>query len=151
LNNRKQILVTGGTGFLGSHLCERPLADGHDVLCVDNFFTGTRDSQTRAFRYVDDLIEGFIRPMQTSDDVTGPVNLGNPVEISILSLATKIIELTGSRSTLLTEPLPEDDPLQRCPDISLAKRLLDWEPKVALEQGLGKCITYFDSVLRATA
>jgi nucleoside-diphosphate-sugar epimerase len=115
LNNRKQILVTGGAGFLGSHLCERLLADGHDVLCVDNFFTGTRGSQTRAFCYVDDLSEGFIRPMQTSDDVTGPVNLGNPVEISILSLATKIIELTGSRSTLLTEPLPEDDPLQRCP------------------------------------
>lgn len=315
--NRKRILVTGGAGFLGSHLCERLLADGHDVLCVDNFFTGTRDnilslldnkrfefmrhdvtfplyvevdeiynlacpaspnhyqhdpvqttktsvhgainmlglakrlgakifqastsevygdptvhpqtedyrghvnpigpracydegkrcaetlffdyrrqhnlsirvarifntygtrmhiddgrvvsnfivqalrnepitiygdgSQTRAFCYVDDLIEGFIRLMQTSDDVTGPVNLGNPVEISIRTLATRIIELTGSRSPLLTKPLPEDDPLQRCPDISLAKRLLDWEPKVALEQGLGKCIAYFDNVLRATA
>jgi UDP-glucuronate decarboxylase len=317
LINRKQILVTGGAGFLGSHLCERLLADGHDVLCVDNFFTGTREniislldnkrfefmrhdvtfplyvevdeiynlacpaspnhyqydpvqttktsvhgainvlglakrvgakifqastsevygdptvhpqtedyrghvnpigpracydegkrcaetlifdyrrqhnlrirvarifntygprmhiddgrvvsnfivqalrnepitiygdgSQTRAFCYVDDLIEGFIRLMQTPDDVTGPVNLGNPVEISILSLATKIIGLTGSRSPLLTKPLPEDDPLQRCPDISLAKRLLDWEPTIALELGLGKCITYFDSVLRATA
>jgi UDP-glucuronate decarboxylase len=317
LLNRKRILVTGGAGFLGSHLCERLLADGHDVLCVDNFFTGTRDnilslldnkrfefmrhdvtfplyvevdeiynlacpaspnhyqhdpvqttktsvhgainmlglakrlgakifqastsevygdptvhpqtedyrghvnpigpracydegkrcaetlffdyrrqhnlsirvarifntygtrmhiddgrvvsnfivqalrnepitiygdgSQTRAFCYVDDLIEGFIRLMQTSDDVTGPVNLGNPVEISILALATRIIELTGSRSPLLAEPLPEDDPLQRCPDISLARRLLDWEPKVALEQGLGKCIAYFDNVLRATA
>jgi UDP-glucuronate decarboxylase len=317
LLNRKRILVTGGAGFLGSHLCERLLADGHDVLCVDNFFTGTRDnmlslldnkrfefmrhdvtfplyvevdeiynlacpaspnhyqhdpvqttktsvhgainmlglakrldarifqastsevygdptvhpqtedyrghvnpigpracydegkrcaetlffdyrrqhnlsirvarifntygtrmhiddgrvvsnfivqalrnepitiygdgSQTRAFCYVDDLIEGFVRLMQTSDDVTGPVNLGNPVEISIRALATKIIELTGSRSPLLAKPLPEDDPLQRCPDISLAKRLLDWEPKVELEQGLGKCIAYFDSVLRATA
>jgi UDP-glucuronate decarboxylase len=317
LLNRKRILVTGGAGFLGSHLCERLLADGHDVLCVDNFFTGTRDnilslldnkrfefmrhdvtfplyvevdeiynlacpaspnhyqhdpvqttktsvhgainmlglakrlgakifqastsevygdptvhpqtedyrghvnpigpracydegkrcaetlffdyrrqhnlsirvarifntygtrmhiddgrvvsnfivqalrnepitiygdgSQTRAFCYVDDLIEGFIRLMQTSDDVTGPVNLGNPVEISIRTLATRIIELTGSRSLLLAKPLPEDDPLQRCPDISLAKRLLDWEPKVPLEQGLGKCIAYFDNVLRATA
>jgi UDP-glucuronate decarboxylase len=317
LLNRKRILVTGGAGFLGSHLCERLLADGHDVLCVDNFFTGTRDnilslldnkrfefmrhdvtfplyvevdeiynlacpaspnhyqhdpvqttktsvhgainmlglakrldakifqastsevygdptvhpqsedyrghvnpigpracydegkrcaetlffdyrrqhnlsirvarifntygtrmhiddgrvvsnfvvqalrnepitiygdgSQTRAFCYVDDLIEGFIRLMQTSDDVTGPVNLGNPVEISIRALATKIIELTGSRSLLLAKPFPEDDPLQRCPDISLAKRLLDWEPKIPLEQGLGKCIAYFDSVLRATA
>jgi UDP-glucuronate decarboxylase len=317
LLNRKRILVTGGAGFLGSHLCERLLADGHDVLCVDNFFTGTRDnilslldnkrfefmrhdvtfppyvevdeiynlacpaspnhyqhdpvqttktsvhgainmlglakrlgatifqastsevygdptvhpqtedyrghvnpigpracydegkrcaetlffdyrrqhnlsirvarifntygtrmhiddgrvvsnfivqalrnepitiygdgSQTRAFCYVDDLIEGFIRLMQTSDDVTGPVNLGNPVEISILALATRIIELTGSRSPLLAEPLPEDDPMQRCPDISLARRLLDWEPKVALEQGLGECIAYFDNVLRATA
>jgi UDP-glucuronate decarboxylase len=317
LLNRKRILVTGGAGFLGSHLCERLLADGHDVLCVDNFFTGTRDNilslldnkrfefmrhdvtfplyvevdeiynlacpaspnhyqhdpvqttktsvhgainmlglakrldakifqastsevygdptvhpqtedyrghvnpigpracydegkrcaetlffdyrrqhnlsirvarifntygtrmhiddgrvvsnfivqalrnepitiygdgnQTRAFCYVDDLIEGFIRLMQTSDDVTGPVNLGNPVEISIRALATKIIELTGSRSLLLDKPLPEDDPLQRCPDISLAKRLLDWEPKVPLEQGLVKCIAYFDNVLRATA
>ena len=317
LLNRKRILVTGGAGFLGSHLCERLLADGHDVLCVDNFFTGTRDnilslldnkrfefmrhdvtfplyvevdeiynlacpaspnhyqhdpvqttktsvhgainmlglakrlgakifqastsevygdptvhpqtedyrghvnpigpracydegkrcaetlffdyrrqhnlsirvarifntygtrmhiddgrvvsnfivqalrnepitiygdgSQTRAFCYVDDLIEGFIRLMRTSDEVTGPVNLGNPVEISIRALATKIIELTGSRSPLLAKPLPEDDPLQRCPDISLAKRLLDWEPKVPLEQGLGKCIAYFDNVLRATA
>ena len=317
LIDRKRILVTGGAGFLGSHLCERLLADGHDVLCVDNFFTGTRDnilslldnkrfefmrhdvtfplyvevdeiynlacpaspnhyqhdpvqttktsvhgainmlglakrlgtkifqastsevygdptvhpqtedyrghvnpigpracydegkrcaetlffdyrrqhnlsirvarifntygtrmhiddgrvvsnfvvqalrnepitiygdgSQTRAFCYVDDLIEGFIRLMQTSDEVTGPVNLGNPVEISIRALATKIIELTGSRSPLLTKPLPEDDPLQRCPDISLAKRLLDWEPKVPLEQGLGQCIAYFDNVLRATA
>ncbi len=315
--DRKRILVTGGAGFLGSHLCERLIADGHDVLCVDNFFTGTRDnilslldnkrfefmrhdvtfplyvevdeiynlacpaspnhyqhdpvqttktsvhgainmlglakrlgakifqastsevygdptvhpqtedyrgrvnpigpracydegkrcaetlffdyrrqhnlsirvarifntygtrmhiddgrvvsnfivqalrnepitiygdgSQTRAFCYVDDLIEGFIRLMATADDVTGPVNLGNPVEISIRALATKIIELTGSRSPLLAEPLPEDDPLQRCPDISLAKRLLDWEPKVPLEQGLGKCIAYFESVLRATA
>jgi UDP-glucuronate decarboxylase len=281
LINRKRILVTGGAGFLGSHLCERLLADGHDVLCVDNFFTGTRDNifslldnkrfefmrhdvtfplyvevdeiynlacpaspnhyqhdpvqttktsvhgainmlglakrlgakifqastsevygdptvhpqtedyrghvnpigpracydegkrcaetlffdyrrqhnlsirvarifntygprmhvddgrvvsnfivqalrnepitiygdgrQTRAFCYVDDLIEGFIRLMETPDDVTGPVNLGNPTEISILTLATKIIELTGSRSTILTQPLPVDDPLQRCP------------------------------------
>jgi UDP-glucuronate decarboxylase len=317
LIKRKRILVSGGAGFLGSHLCERLLADGHDVLCVDNFFTGTRDnmfsfldnkrfefmrhdvtvplyvevdeiynlacpaspnhyqhdpvqttktsvlgainmlglakrlgakifqastsevygdptvhpqtedyrghvnpigpracydegkrcaetlffdyrrqhnlsirvarifntygprmhiddgrvvsqfvvqalrnepitingdgSQTRAFCYVDDLIEGFIRLMQTSDDATGPVNLGNPLEISIRALANKIIELTGSRSPLLTEPLPEDDPMQRCPDISLARRLLDWEPKVALEQGLGECIAYFDNVLRATA
>ena len=317
LIDRKQILVTGGAGFLGSHLCERLLADGHDVLCVDNFFTGTRDnilslldnkrfeivrhdvtfplyvevdeiynlacpaspnhyqhdpvqttktsvhgainmlglakrlgarifqastsevygdptvhpqtedyrghvnpigpracydegkrcaetlffdyrrqhnlnirvarifntygprmhiddgrvvsnfivqalrgepitiygdgSQTRAFCYVDDMIEGFVRLMKTSDDVTGPVNLGNPVEISIRELATRIIELTGSRSPILAQPLPEDDPLQRCPDISLAKRLLDWAPKIALEQGLQRCIAYFDQVLRASA
>ncbi len=317
MNNRKRILVTGGAGFLGSHLCERLLADGHDVLCVDNFFTGTRDnifnlfdnkrfefmrhdvtfplyvevdeiynlacpaspnhyqhdpvqttktsvhgainmlglakrlgarifqastsevygdptvhpqtedyrghvnpigpracydggkrcaetlffdyrrqhnlrirvarifntygprmhiddgrvvsnfvvqalrnepiaiygdgSQTRAFCYVDDMIEGFVRLMRTSDDVTGPVNLGNPVEISIRALATKIIELTGSRSPLLTKPLPVDDPMQRCPDISLATRLLDWKPTIALEQGLQRCIAYFDQVLRASA
>ncbi len=311
---RKRILVTGGAGFLGSHLCERLLADGHDVLCVDNFFTGSRDnifplldhkrfelmrhdvtfplyvevdeifnlacpaspihyqhdpvqttktsvhgainmlglakrlgakifqastsevygdptihpqtedyrghvnpigpracydegkrcaetlffdyyrqnnlrirvarifntygprmhiddgrvvsnfvvqalrnepitlygdgSQTRAFCYVDDLIEGCVRLMNAPDEVTGPVNLGNPVEMSIRELATKVIELTGSRSQLLTKPLPVDDPLQRCPDISLAKRVLDWEPKVPLEQGLTKCIAYFDNLLR---
>ncbi len=311
---RKRILVTGGAGFLGSHLCERLLADGHDVLCVDNFFTGSRDnifplldhkrfelmrhdvtfplyvevdeifnlacpaspihyqhdpvqttktsvhgainmlglakrlgakifqastsevygdptihpqtedyrghvnpigpracydegkrcaetlffdyyrqnnlrirvarifntygprmhindgrvvsnfvvqalrnepitlygdgSQTRAFCYVDDLIEGCVRLMNAPDEVTGPVNLGNPVEMSIRELATKVIELTGSRSKLLTKPLPVDDPLQRCPDISLAKRVLDWEPKVPLEQGLTKCIAYFDNLLR---
>ena len=315
--NRKRILVTGGAGFLGSHLCERLLADGHDVLCVDNFFTGTRDNifslldnkrfefmrhdvtfplyvevdeiynlacpaspnhyqhdpvqttktsvhgainmlglakrlgarifqastsevygdptvhpqtedyrghvnpigpracydegkrcaetlffdyrrqhnlrirvarifntygprmhiddgrvvsnfivqalrgepisiygdgrQNRAFCYVDDLIEGIVRLMQTSDDVTGPVNLGNPTEISILELAQKIIELTGSRSPILTRPLPEDDPLQRCPDISLARQLIDWEPSIPLEQGLQRCIAYFDGVLRASA
>ncbi len=312
--DRKRVLVTGGAGFLGSHLCERLLADGHDVLCVDNFFTGSREnifallehkrfelmrhdvtfplyvevdeifnlacpaspihyqhdpvqttktsvhgainmlglakrlgakifqastsevygdptihpqtedyrghvnpigpracydegkrcaetlffdyyrqhnlrirvarifntygprmhindgrvvsnfivqalknepitiygdgSQTRAFCYVDDLIEGCVRLMQASDEVTGPVNLGNPVEMSIRELATKVIELTGSRSQILARPLPADDPLQRCPDISLAKRLLDWKPKVALEQGLTKCIAYFDDLLR---
>jgi UDP-glucuronate decarboxylase len=314
LFDRKRILITGGAGFLGSHLCERLLADGHDVLCVDNFFTGSREnifalldhkrfelmrhdvtfplyvevdeifnlacpaspvhyqhdpvqttktsvhgainmlglakrlgakifqastsevygdptihpqtedycghvnpigpracydegkrcaetlffdyyrqnnlrirvarifntygprmhindgrvvsnfivqalrnepitlygdgSQTRAFCYVDDLIEGCVRLMNAPDEVTGPVNLGNPVEMSIRELATKVIELTGSRSQLLTKPLPVDDPLQRCPDISLAKRVLDWEPKVPLEQGLTKCVAYFDNLLR---
>jgi UDP-glucuronate decarboxylase len=309
--------VTGGAGFLGSHLCERLLDDGHDVLCVDNFYTGTRDNilplldnkrfelmrhdvtfplyvevdeiynlacpaspnhyqhdpvqttktsvhgainmlglakrlrarifqastsevygdptvhpqtedyrghvnpigpracydegkrcaetlffdyrrqhnmnirvarifntygprmhindgrvvsnfivqalrgepitiygsgrQTRAFCYVDDLIEGIVRLMRTSDDVTGPVNLGNPVEISIGELAARIIELTGSRSSILTAPLPEDDPVQRCPDISLAGRLIDWKPTIALEQGLQRCIAYFDNLLRASA
>jgi UDP-glucuronate decarboxylase len=313
----REEIVTGGAGFLGSHLCERLLADGHDVLCVDNFFTGTRDNiftlldnkrfefmrhdvtfplyvevdeiynlacpaspnhyqhdpvqttktsvhgainmlglakrlgarifqastsevygdptvhpqtedyrghvnpigpracydegkrcaetlffdyrrqhnlnirvarifntygprmhiddgrvvsnfivqalrgepitiygdgrQTRAFCYVDDLIEGFVRLMQTSDDVTGPVNLGNPVEITIGELARKIIELTGSGSSILAKPLPVDDPLQRCPDISLAKKLLDWQPTIDLEQGLQRCIAYFDGVLRASA
>jgi UDP-glucuronate decarboxylase len=314
LFDRKRILVTGGAGFLGSHLCERLLADGHDVLCIDNFFTGSREnifalldnkrfelmrhdvtfplyvevdeifnlacpaspihyqhdpvqttktsvhgainmlglakrvgakifqastsevygdptihpqtedyrghvnpigpracydegkrcaetlffdyyrqnnlrirvarifntygprmhvndgrvvsnfivqalknepitiygdgSQTRAFCYVDDLIDGCIRLMQAPDAVTGPVNLGNPVEMSIRSLATKVIELTGSRSQILAKPLPVDDPLQRCPDISLARRVLDWEPKVPLEQGLTKSIAYFDDLLR---
>jgi UDP-glucuronate decarboxylase len=108
-------------------------------------------NQTRAFCYVDDLIEGITRLMKTSDDITGPVNLGNPVEISIRELATRIIELTGSRSPLLTRPLPVDDPTQRCPDISLASRLLDWKPTIALDQGLPRCIAYFDQVLRASA
>jgi UDP-glucuronate decarboxylase len=314
LFDRKRILVTGGAGFLGSHLCERLLTDGHDVLCVDNFFTGSRDniftlldhkrfelmrhdvtfplyvevdeifnlacpaspihyqhdpvqttktsvhgainmlglakrlgakifqastsevygdptihpqtedyhghvnpigpracydegkrcaetlffdyhrqnnlrirvarifntygprmhvndgrvvsnfivqalknepitiygdgSQTRAFCYVDDLIEGCVRLMNAPDGVTGPVNLGNPVETSIRGLATTVIELTGSRSQILTKPLPVDDPLQRCPDISLARRLLDWEPKMPLAQGLTRCIAYFDNLLR---
>ena len=105
-------------------------------------------SQTRAFCYVDDLIEGCVRLMNAPDEVTGPVNLGNPVEMSIRELATKVIALTGSRSQILTRPLPVDDPLQRCPDISLAKRLLDWEPKVPLDQGLTRCIAYFDDLLR---
>ena len=105
-------------------------------------------SQTRAFCYVDDLIEGCVRLMNAPDEVTGPVNLGNPVEMSIRELAAKVIELTGSRSQLLIKPLPVDDPLQRCPDISLARRLLDWEPKVPLEQGLTRSIAYFDNLLR---
>ena len=106
--------------------------------------------QTRAFCYVDDLISGIIRLMETSDEVTGPVNLGNPSEMTILALATRIIELTGSKSTLTRKPLPADDPMQRCPDITLAKRLLDWQPTTALDQGLLRCIEYFENVLRAT-
>lgn len=308
----KRILVTGGAGFLGSHLCERLLADGHDVLCVDNYFTGRKanlvhlldeplfevmrhdvtfplyvevdeiynlacpaspvhyqfdpvqttktsvhgainvlglakrlgakvfqastsevygdpevhpqteeyrgsinpigpracydegkrcaetlffdyhrqhgvpirvarifntygprmhpndgrvvsnfimqclrdepitiygdGSQTRAFCYVDDLIEGFVRLMATPDEITGPINLGNPVEITIKQLAETIIRLTGSKSTLIEKPLPQDDPVRRCPEITKAKTILDWEPKVSLEQGLEKTIAYFRSI-----
>ena len=313
---KKRIMVTGGAGFLGSHLCERLLADGHDVLAVDNYFTGRRDNiahllsnpsfeamrhditfplyvevdeifnlacpaspvhyqfdpvqttktsvvgainvlglakrlkakvfqastsevygdptvhpqtedyrgnvnpigpracydegkrctetlffdyfrqhrtrikvvrifntygprmhpddgrvvsnfivqalrgqditiygagtQTRAFCYVDDLIEGFVRMMATDDSVTGPINLGNPHEIPVLELAETVIRLTGSRSKLVSRPLPADDPLQRCPDISKAKAVLGWEPTVALEAGLGKTIAYFDTLLTST-
>ncbi len=265
----KRILVTGGAGFLGSHLCERLLARGHDVLCVDNYFTGRKDniahllrdphfeanmlglakrlkakilqastsevygdptlhpqpesyrgnvnpigpracydegkrcaetlffdyhrqhnvrirvvrifntygprmhpndgrvvsnfivqalknepitlygdgSQTRSFCYVDDLIEGILRMMDAPDDQTGPMNLGNPVETSVAELARLIIELTGSRSEITHRPLPIDDPIQRCPDISQAKTVLDWEPPTALKPGLQRTIEYFDRLL----
>jgi len=306
---RKRIMVTGGAGFLGSHLCERLLNEGNDVLCVDNFFTGNKDnirhlmdhpyfevmrhdvtfplfvevdeiynlacpaspihyqfdpvqttktsvhgainmlglakrtkakifqastsevygdpevhpqtedywghvnpngirscydegkrcaetlffdyhrqhglkikvarifntygprmhpndgrvvsnfimqalrgenitiygdgSQTRSFCYVDDLIEGWIRLMNSPDDFTGPVNLGNPNEFTIRQLAEKVIEMTGAKSELICGPLPSDDPRQRQPNISLAKEKLGWEPNVELEEGLAKTIEYF--------
>ncbi len=308
-NLRKRVLVTGGAGFLGSHLCERLLTDDRDVLCVDNFFTGTKDniahllpnphfelmrhditfplfvevdeiynlacpaapihyqydpvqttktsvhgainmlglakrvrakilqastseiygdpkvhpqtedywghvnpigirscydegkrcaetlffdyhrqhrlrikvarifntygprmhpndgrvvsnfimqalkgepitvygegSQTRSFCYVDDLIEGLIRFMDTQDDFVGPVNLGNPVEFTILDLAKLVIRATGSKSEIAFQPLPSDDPVQRQPDIRVAKQTLNWTPGIALDAGIGKTIAYF--------
>ncbi len=312
-NQRATALVTGGAGFLGSHLCERLLAEGRSVICVDNFFTGTRDhvghllndprfelirhdvtfplyvevdeiynlacpaspihyqhdpvqttktsvhgainvlglakrtgarifqastsevygdpaihpqpeeywgnvnpigtrscydegkrcaetlffdyhrqhrlrikvarifntygprmhpndgrvvsnfivqalrgdditiygdgSQTRSFCYVDDLVEGIWRLMNTADDVAGPINLGNPGEFSILELAEKVIALTGVRSRIVHHPLPSDDPKQRQPDITKAKALLGWQPRVPLEDGLSSTITYFRRLL----
>ena len=309
----KKLLVTGGAGFLGSHLCDRLLAQGHDVLCVDNFFTGTKANitdlikhprfellrhdvtfplyvevdeiynlacpaspihyqfdpvqttktsvhgainmlglakrvkakilqastsevygdpevhpqteaywgrvnpvgmrscydegkrcaetlffdywrqhrlrikvvrifntygprmhpndgrvvsnfvvqalrgeditiygdgmQTRSFCYVDDLIEAMIRVMNTPDDFTGPINIGNPREFTILELARHVIELTGSRSKLIFKPLPADDPRQRQPDIALAKNVLGWAPTTELRQGLEKTIRYFEAQL----
>jgi UDP-glucuronate decarboxylase len=104
--------------------------------------------QTRSFQYVDDLIEAMIRMMNTPEDMIGPVNIGNPAEFSMLELAEKVLELTGSKSKIIFKPLPQDDPLQRCPDISLAKKMLNgWEPKIDIDQGLKKVIAYFDSVL----
>lgn len=103
--------------------------------------------QTRSFCYVDDLIEGFTRLMQTPADVTGPVNLGNPHEFTIRQLAERVLDLTGSSSRLVFQPLPQDDPRQRQPDISTAKMLLDWQPNVMLDRGLGETITYFDKLL----
>jgi UDP-glucuronate decarboxylase len=310
---RKRVMVTGGAGFLGSHLCERLLRDGHDVLCVDNYFTGRKDniahligdphfeamrhditwplyvevdeiynlacpaspvhyqydpvqttktsvigainmlglakrvgakimqastsevygdptvhpqtedyrgnvnpmgpracydegkrcaetlffdyfrqhrtrikvvrifntygprmhpndgrvvsnfivqalrgeditlygdgSQTRAFCYADDLIEGFVRLMATDDTVTGPVNLGNPHEIPVSELADRVIKLTGTSSRIVYRPLPQDDPVQRCPDITLARNTLGWEPSIPLNDGLVHTIAYFDRML----
>ena len=313
MSTRKKVLVTGGAGFVGSHLCDRLIEDGHDVLCVDNFFTGSRDniiglldkphfelmrhdvtfplyvevdeifnlacpaspvyyqydpvqttktsvhgainmlglakrtkakilqastseiygdpevhpqtedyrgsvnpigprgcydegkrcaetlffdyhrqygtkirvarifntygprmhpndgrvvsnfivqalggkpltlygdgSQTRSFCYASDLIEGLIGLMGAPDEMTGPVNLGNPTELTIRELAEKIIDMTASKSELEDHPLPGDDPMQRCPDIGLAKSALRWEPRVALEDGLEKTIRYFKETL----
>ncbi len=317
MHSQKRVLVTGGAGFLGSHLCERLLNSGHDVLCVDNFFTGIRDNvqhlstnshfelmrhdvtfplyvevdqiynlacpaspihyqhdpvqttktsvhgainmlglakrtaakifqastsevygdpeihpqdetyrgrvnpigpracydegkrcaetlffdyyhqhklsicvarifntygprmlpddgrvvsnfmvqalrgeditlygdgeQTRSFCFVDDMIEGIIKLMNAPDDIPGPINLGNPHEITIRELAETIISLSGAKSKLVTKPLPKDDPLQRCPDITLARERLDWTPSVPLEEGLKRTIDYFDRLLASEA
>ena len=99
--------------------------------------------QTRSFCYVDDLIEGFIRMMDANDDISGPINLGNPSEFTIKQLAEAIINLTGAKSELIKQPLPEDDPLKRQPDITIAKQQLDWQPSIDLEAGLTKTIDYF--------
>lgn len=106
-------------------------------------------TQSRSFCYVDDLIEGFLRLMQSDDDFTGPVNLGNPVEFTMLELAEQVRELTNSKSEIQFEPLPEDDPKQRQPDITLAKKKLNWEPTVPLRHGLEKTIAYFADLLKA--
>jgi UDP-glucuronate decarboxylase len=133
-----------------------PHMDPRDGRVVSNFITQALEGkpltifgegkQTRSFCYVDDLIEGFIRLMN-QDKTTGPVNLGNPGEFTMLELAQLVLKLTGSKSTLKYEPLPSDDPKQRCPDIGLAKALLDWSPKVPLEEGLKKTIPYYRQAL----
>ncbi len=106
-------------------------------------------TQTRSFCYVDDLIEGMIRAMSTPDEFTGPVNVGNPREFTMLELATLVIKMTGSKSQLVFKPLPGDDPRQRKPDISLAKKALDWSPTIELEQGLERTIKYFRDQAKA--
>lgn len=105
-------------------------------------------TQTRSFCYVDDQIKAFVRFMNSSDDLVGPINLGNPQEISIMELAERIIDLTGSSSKFIHKPLPQDDPKQRCPDITLARGKIDWRPTVPLEKGLEKTIQYFDQLLK---
>lgn len=103
--------------------------------------------QTRSFCYIDDLIDGMFKLMNSKDEFTGPVNIGNPIEFTMLELAEKIIEITGSKSKLIFLPLPQDDPMQRQPDIELAKEKLEWKPEISLEKGLEKTINYFKTIV----
>ena len=133
-----------------------PRMNSNDGRVVSNFIVQALKGEditifgdgthTRSFQYIDDLINGLLKLMATPDSFTGPVNLGNPIEVSVGDLAEKIIKMTGSKSKLVYLPLPEDDPKQRKPDISLAKKVLDWQPTVDLEVGLGKTIDYFRSI-----
>ena len=135
-----------------------PRMHPHDGRVVSNFIMQAlkgeditiygSGEQTRSFCYASDLIEGWIRLMATGDDVTGPINLGNPGEFTMLELAENVIELTASKSKLVFEPLPADDPKQRQPDITAAKEKLGWEPTVPLREGLVKTIEYFDGLLK---
>jgi UDP-glucuronate decarboxylase len=103
--------------------------------------------QTRAFCYVEDLVDGLIRLMATGPEVTGPINIGNPHEIPVRELAERVIDLVNSKSKIVHKPLPQDDPMQRCPDITMARRELGWEPKVPLEEGLRRTVGYFEGLL----
>ncbi len=135
-----------------------PRMHPHDGRVVSNFIVQALKgeditvygdgSQSRSFQYVDDLLNGMIKMMGTDDEFTGPINIGNPDEFTIMELAEKVIAMTGTKSKIIYEPLPSDDPMQRCPDISLAKKKLDWEPKIKLEAGLEKTIAYFDQLLK---
>ena len=137
-----------------------PRMDPDDGRVVSNFIvqalTGRPltlygdGTQTRAFCYVDDLIDGFVSLMGTPDEVTGPMNLGNPAEFTMLELAEEVLRITGSKSEIRHAPLPADDPTQRCPDISAARRELGWEPRTPLAQGLARTVDYFDELLRQT-
>jgi len=134
-----------------------PRMHPHDGRVVSNFIVQALQGeditiygdgqQTRSFQYVDDLIEGMIRMMATRDEFIGPVNIGNPNEFTILQLAELVIELTNSKSKIVRMPLPPDDPTQRQPNIDLAKKELDWEPKIQLREGLLKTIDYFASII----
>jgi len=134
-----------------------PRMHPHDGRVVSNFIMQALQgqditiygdgSQTRSFQYVDDLVEGMIRMMATGDEFTGPVNIGNPNEFTILQLAEMVIELTNSKSKIIRMPLPPDDPTQRQPNIDLAQKELGWSPKIPLEQGLVKTIDFFASII----
>jgi len=135
-----------------------PRMDKNDGRVVSNFIVQAlkgdditvygKGDQTRSFQYVDDLINGMIKVMGTGDDFTGPVNIGNPGEFTILELAEKVIEIIGSKSRIIFEELPSDDPMQRKPDITLAKKKLNWEPTIKLNEGLIRTINYFDNLLK---
>lgn len=114
---------------------------GHDITIYGS------GSQTRSFCYVDDLVDGLVRLMETDDSVVGPINIGNPNEFSMLQLASMVIEMTGSRSRIVHRPLPEDDPRQRQPDVTRAKELLSWMPKTELQEGLSRTIGYFEKLV----
>jgi len=134
-----------------------PRMHPHDGRVVSNFIVQALQGQditiygdgqqTRSFQYVDDLVEGMIRMMASRDEFTGPVNIGNPNEFTILQLAELVIKLTNSKSKIIRMPLPPDDPAQRQPNINLAKKELDWEPKIQLNEGLIKTIDYFASII----
>ncbi len=129
----------------------------HDGRVVSNFIVQAlkgeditvygNGSQTRSFCYVDDLIEGLIRMMNSPEGFTGPVNLGTPQEFTILQLAETLIRMTGSASRIIYNPLPQDDPIQRRPDIALAREKLGWEPRIQLSEGLEKTIAYFRTII----
>ncbi|MBN2893958.1 MAG: SDR family oxidoreductase [Bacteroidales bacterium] len=135
-----------------------PRMHPHDGRVVSNFIVQALQnkditiygdgSQTRSFQYVDDLVAGMTKMMGSPDDFTGPVNLGNPEEFQIIELADKVIQMTNSKSKIVYFPLPQDDPLQRKPNIDLAKEKLNWEPKIKLAEGLVKTIEYFDNLLK---
>jgi UDP-glucuronate decarboxylase len=118
------------------------------ALCGEPLTIYGDGAQTRSFCYVDDLIEGFVRLMASPDSVTGPINLGNPGEFTVAELARQVLEMTGSKSEIRHLPLPQDDPVRRQPDIALARKTLDWEPRTALAEGLPRTIAYFDALLR---
>lgn len=134
-----------------------PRMDPNDGRVVSNFIVQAlqnqditiygKGQQTRSFQYVDDLVEGMIQLMATPNHFTGPVNVGNPNEFTILELAEKVIQLTGSKSKLIYWPLPSDDPMMRQPDITIAKKELDWSPKIQLEEGLIETIKFFESII----